>query len=235
MPAPGSRPRRRFRGSVEVGSVGLDRSPIASADRLRCPARPPAIRGRRPLRPSPLFPEPATRRRPLPSPTDSPPNSVTLSFRSRLEAEVRELEEELHIHLPRQIKEAREHGDLSENAEYEAAKERQGYVAVRLAQLKKRLADLSMLNLDNIPADRASLGSEVVVLDLSADDEKKITYELVVSEEADAARGRVSTGSPIGQALMGSRVGDEVSVRTPAGERELEVLELRTIHDRGLR
>lgn len=157
---------------------------------------------------------------------------MTLSFRSRLEAEVRELEEELHIHLPRQIKEAREHGDLSENAEYEAAKERQDYVAARLVQLRKRLADLSMLNLDNIPTDRTSLGSEVVVLDLTAD--REITYELVVSEEAEASKGKVSTGSPIGRALLGTRVGDEVSVRTPAGERELEVLKLRTIHDRGL-
>lgn len=157
---------------------------------------------------------------------------MTLSFRSRLEAEVRELEEELHIHLPRQIKEAREHGDLSENAEYEAAKERQDYVAARLVQLRKRLADLSMLNLDNIPTDRTSLGSEVVVLDLTAD--REVTYELVVSEEAEASKGKVSTGSPIGRALLGTRVGDEVSVRTPAGERELEVLKLRTIHDRGL-
>lgn len=157
---------------------------------------------------------------------------MTLSFRSRLEAEVRELEEELHIHLPRQIKEAREHGDLSENAEYEAAKERQDYVAARLVQLRKRLADLSMVNLDNIPTDRASLGSEVVVLDIAAD--REITYELVVSEDAEASKGRVSTGSPIGRALLGTRVGDEVSVRTPGGERELEVRQLRTIHDRGL-
>ena len=155
---------------------------------------------------------------------------MTLSFRSRLEAEVRELEEELHIRLPKQIKEAREHGDLSENAEYEAAKERQGYVAVRLAQLKRRLADLSMVSLGNIPTDRASLGSRVKVLDL--DTEEELHYELVVSEEADASKGRVSTGSPIGRALMGARVGDEVSFVTPRGERELEVLALRTIHDR---
>lgn len=178
---------------------------------------------------------PAPFSRQVASPAGPPgrrPRTVTLSFRSRLEAEVRELEEELHIHLPRQIKEAREHGDLSENAEYEAAKERQDYVAARLVQLRKRLADLSMLNLDNIPTDRTSLGSEVVVLDLAA--EKEITYELVVSEEAEASKGKVSTGSPIGRALLGTRVGDEVSVRTPAGERELEVLKLRTIHDRGL-
>ena len=155
---------------------------------------------------------------------------MTLSFRSRIEAEVRELEEELHLRLPQQIKEAREHGDLSENAEYEAAKERQGFVAVRLTQLKKRLADLSMLSVQNIPTDRISLGSEVRVLDLGTDQEHR--YELVVSEEADATRGRVSIGSPIGRALMGARVGDEVSVHTPAGERELEVMELRTIHER---
>ena len=155
---------------------------------------------------------------------------VTLSVRSRLEAEVRGLEEELHLRLPKQIKEAREHGDLSENAEYEAAKERQNYVAVRLAQLKRRLADLSMLSVENIPGDRVSLGSEVVVVDLDTEQEHR--YELVVSEEVDASEGRVSTGSPIGRALMGARVGDEVSVHTPAGERELEIRRLRTIHDR---
>lgn len=166
-------------------------------------------------------------------PRKSKEQPEALSFRTRLEAEVRELEEELHIHLPQQIKEAREHGDLSENAEYEAAKERQAYVAVRLTQLKKRLADLSMVNMENIPTDRISLGSEVKVLDLGTDEE--IRYELVVSEDADAAEGRVSTGSPIGRALMGARVGDEVSVHTPAGERELEVLGLRTIHQRGKR
>lgn len=155
---------------------------------------------------------------------------MTLAFRTRLEKEVRELEEELHLHLPKQIKEAREHGDLSENAEYEAAKERQAYVAVRLAQLKGRLADLSMVSMDNIPADRISLGSLVVVVDLDTDEEFR--YELVVSEDVDAAAGKVSTGSPIGRALMGARVGDEVSVHTPLGEREFEIRELRTIHDR---
>jgi transcription elongation factor GreA len=155
---------------------------------------------------------------------------VTLVFRTRLEAEVRELEQELHLHLPKQIKEAREHGDLSENAEYEAAKDRQAFVAVRLAQLKGRLADLSMVSMDNIPADRVSLGSQVVVVDLDTDEESR--YELVVSEEADPSVGKVSTGSPIGRALMGARVRDEVSVHTPLGERELKIRELRTIHDR---
>lgn len=156
---------------------------------------------------------------------------MTLSFRARLEAEVRELEEELHLRLPKQIKEAREHGDLSENAEYEAAKDRQTYVAVRLAQLKGRLADLSMVSIGNIPADRVSLGSQVVVVDLDTDEE--LRYELVVSEEVDPSVGRVSSGSPIGRALMGAKVGDEVSVHSPVGEREFEIRELRTIHDRG--
>ena len=155
---------------------------------------------------------------------------MTLSFRARLEAEVRELEEELHLRLPKQIKEAREHGDLSENAEYEAAKDRQSYVGARLAQLKARLADLSMVSMDNIPVDRVSLGSRVVVVDLDTDE--VFRYELVVSEDVDAASGKVSTGSPIGRALMGARVGDEVSVHTPLGEREFEIRELRTIHDR---
>ena len=155
---------------------------------------------------------------------------MTLAFRVRIEAEVRALEQELHLHLPKQIKEAREHGDLSENAEYEAAKDRQAFVAVRLAQRKRRLADLSMVSLDNIPADRVSLGSEVVVVDLDTQAESR--YELVVSEELDASVGKVSTGSPIGRALMGARVGDEVNVHTPAGEREFAIRELRTIHER---
>ena len=159
-----------------------------------------------------------------------PERSVTLAFRARLETEVRELEEELHLRLPKQIKEAREHGDLSENAEYEAAKDRQTYVAMRLAQLKGRLADLSMVSMDNIPSDRVSLGSRVLVMDLDTDQE--VRYELVVSEEVDPVVGRVSTGSPIGRALMGAKVGDEVSVHTPLGEREFEIRELRTIHDR---
>ncbi len=157
---------------------------------------------------------------------------MALSFRAKLEGEVRALEEELHLHLPKQIKEAREHGDLSENAEYDAAKERQAFVAARLAQLKKRLADLSMLHLDGIPNDRISLGSEVRVMDHT--NGKEFRYELVVSEEADASLGRISTASPIGRALMGAAVSDFVVLSAPSGERELEVLELKTIHERGI-
>ncbi len=118
---------------------------------------------------------------------------------------------------------------LSENAEYKYAKERQGYVAARLAQLHQRMANLSMLNLNNLPKDRAAYGSRLVVLDIAK--ETKIEYKLVTVEEADAAKGLISTTSPIGRALLGKKVGDEVKVTTPAGLREYEVVELVTIYD----
>ena len=124
---------------------------------------------------------------------------------------------------------ARAHGDLSENAEYKYAKERQGYVAARLGQLHKRMADLSLLNLNNLPKDRAAYGSRLVVLDIVK--ETKIEYKLVTVEEADAAKGLISTTSPIGRALLGKKKGDEVRVHTPAGVKEYEVVELITIYE----
>jgi transcription elongation factor GreA len=151
------------------------------------------------------------------------------NIKRKLQDEIAALEHELHSELPKEIKVARAHGDLSENAEYKYAKERQGYVAARLGQLHKRMADLSMLNLNNLPKDRAAYGSKIVVLDVAKD--ARIEYKLVTVEEADAAKGLISTTSPIGRALLGKKVGDEVKVATPAGLKEYEVVELSTIYD----
>jgi len=150
-------------------------------------------------------------------------------FLKKIKSEIKSLEEELHIKLPRELKIAREHGDLSENAEYHAAKERQGYVNARLGQLRKRMADLSMINLKKIPHDKASLGSEVHLYDLNKKEE--IVYRLVMSEEADVQRGLISTTSPIGKGLVGKEEGDEVTVQTPAGSKTFEITKLITIHD----
>ena len=150
-------------------------------------------------------------------------------IKKKLQDEITALEYELHVDLPKEILKARAHGDLKENAEYHAAKDRQGYVNARLGQLKKRLGQLAMIDFTKIPHDKAGLGSTVVVLDVKSDQE--ITYHLVTSEEADAPNGKVSTTSPIGRALLGKAVGDEVKVMSPGGVKELEILKLTTIHD----
>ena len=147
----------------------------------------------------------------------------------KLKEEIKVLEEELHIELPRALKVAREHGDLSENAEYDAAKERQGYVNARLGQLRKRLADLSMVNFDRIPKGKISFGSQVTVYDHQKEEE--VIYKLVMSEEADAGKGLISTTSPIGRALLGKEEGEEVTVSTPSGLKVFEIVRLLTIHD----
>ena len=150
-------------------------------------------------------------------------------IKTKLQDEIAALERELSIDLPKEIAVARAHGDLSENAEYKYAKERQGYVNARIGQLKKRMGDLGMLNLTNIPKDRAGYGSRIVVLDTQRD--VKVEYKLVSTEEADAERGFISTTSPIGKALLNRKVGDEVQVDTPAGSKEFEVVRLVTIHE----
>ena len=150
-------------------------------------------------------------------------------IKQKLQVEIDQLEHELNVELPKEIAVARAHGDLSENAEYKFAKERQGYVNARIAQLKKRMGDLGMLNLANIPKDRSGYGSRIVVVDTQRD--IKIEYKLVSSEEADVEKGLISTTSPIGRALLNRRVGDEVQVATPAGKKEFEVVRLLTIHE----
>lgn len=150
-------------------------------------------------------------------------------IKKKLQDEITTLEYELHVELPKEILKARAHGDLSENAEYHAAKERQGFVNARLNQLKRRLAEVSMIDFTKIPRDRVGLGSTVVVLDNQREEE--ITYNLVTSEEADAKNGKISTTSPIGRALLGKEVGDVAKVQSPGGSKELEILKLTTIHD----
>ena len=154
---------------------------------------------------------------------------IAEKIKKKLKDEIAALEHELHDELPKELKKARAHGDLSENAEFKFAKERQSYVSARLGQLHQRMADISMLNLNNLPKDRAAYGSRIVVLEVAKSAE--IEYKLVTAEEADAAKGLISTTSPIGRALLGKKVGDEVKVTTPAGIREYEVVRLVTIHD----
>lgn len=150
-------------------------------------------------------------------------------LKKKLQEEIAALEYELRNELPKEILKARAHGDLSENAEYHAAKERQAYVNARLGHLQGRLREFSMIDFSKIPRDRVGLGSKVVVMDLSKDEEH--SYDLVTSEEADAAHGKISTSSPIGRGLLGKRVGDTVKIQIPGGIREMEILSLITIHD----
>ncbi len=155
--------------------------------------------------------------------------SMASSFILKLEKEIKALEYELHNELPKEIQRARELGDLSENAEYSAAKERQDLVRARLGQLQKRLADLSMIDFTKIARDASGLGSTVTVHDVNNGVE--IEYHLVTSEESDVPNGKISTTSPIGRGLMGKKVGDFAEIKTPNGEKEFEILKLKTIHD----
>jgi transcription elongation factor GreA len=150
-------------------------------------------------------------------------------IKRKLLEEIQILEYELSHELPAEIKKAVAMGDLSENAEYHMAKQRQEFVNARLGQLKKRMAELSLVNLTNIPRDKAGFGSTVVVFDSTKDEE--IEYRLVTSEESDVTKGLISTTSPIGRGLVGKRVGDVATIVTPNGKRELEILKLSTIHD----
>jgi len=120
-------------------------------------------------------------------------------------------------------------GDLSENAEYHMAKQRQEFVNARLGQLKKRMSELALVNLANIPRDRVAFGSRIRIFDSSKEEE--IEYKLVTSEESDVTKGLISTTSPIGKALMGKKVGDTAVVVSPNGNREMEILKLTTVHD----
>jgi transcription elongation factor GreA len=154
---------------------------------------------------------------------------MTDQIRRKLQEEINQLEHELVHELPKEIKKAAALGDLSENAEYHMAKQRQEYVKARVRQLGKRLADLSLINMNNIPRDKVGLGSTVKVYDNTKNEE--VEYKLVTSEESDVAAGKISTTSPIGRALLNKKVGDEALVVTPNGKRELEILSLTTIHD----
>ena len=154
---------------------------------------------------------------------------MTDHIKRKLQDEINQLERELVHELPKEIKKAAALGDLSENAEYHMAKQRQEYVKAKLRQLGKRMADLALINMDNIPKDKVGLGSTVRVLD--NDKNEEVEYKLVTSEESDVASGKISTSSPIGRALLNKRVGDTAVVDTPNGKREMEILRLSTIHD----
>ena len=146
----------------------------------------------------------------------------------RFEDEIAMLDRELKRDLPKEIQRARELGDLRENAEYHAAKERQRLVEARISMLRARVSELSLMNLDNLPRDRAGLGSRVELL---AGNGETVNYELVMPEDADPSKGWVSTASPIGRAIVGREEGDEIRVTTPVGVREFELIRLTTIHE----
>ena len=151
------------------------------------------------------------------------------NVRKKLEAEIQQIEYELHNELPKELKKALALGDLSENAEFHMAKQRQEILRARLEQFKKRLSEFSMVNLDKIPRDAVGFGSQVTVYDAAKD--AQIEYKLVTSEESDLSKGLISTTSPIGRGLLGKRVGDVAKIQTPAGVRELEIVRLSTMYD----
>jgi transcription elongation factor GreA len=142
--------------------------------------------------------------------------------------EIAVLERELKVDLPKEIQRARELGDLRENAEYKAAKDRQTIVNSQIAMLKKRVGEISMMNLDRIPRDRAGFGSTVHLRDENGD---TVVYQLVMPEDADADKGMISTSSPIGRAILNKEEGDDIKVVTPNGPRRFELIKIITIHD----
>lgn len=152
-----------------------------------------------------------------------------IDIKKRLEEELKTLDYELKVTLPKEIQKAREYGDLRENAEYKAAKERQTFLQARISQLQRRMIALSMMNLDKIPKGKVGLGSTVTLR--QTDTGENITYEIVTPEEADPTLGRISPSSPIGRCLLDREPGDEVTVTVPSGSKEYEVLRLVTIHD----
>jgi transcription elongation factor GreA len=155
---------------------------------------------------------------------------MTELIKKKLQDEINALEHELSHELPKELKKAVALGDLSENAEYHMAKQRQEYVKARLRQLGRRIADFSLINMSSIPKDKVGLGSTVRVYDSTKNEE--VEYELVTSEETDVGSGKISTTSPIGRALLNKKVGDTALVVTPSGKREMEVLRLSTMHDK---
>ena len=146
----------------------------------------------------------------------------------RLQDEIAALDRELKHELPKEIQRARELGDLRENAEYHAAKERQTYVQARISMLSRRVSDLQLINMDKLPRDKAAFGSTV---HLRESDGSEVTYQLVMPEDADVDKGLISTSSPIGRAIVGKEEGDEINVVTPLGKRKFEITKLVTMHD----
>ena len=155
--------------------------------------------------------------------------NLTTDVKQKLQAELDQLETELRIHLPREIKSAREFGDLRENSEYQTALQRQNVVKARIRELRQRMSEVASIDLSKIPRDKVAYGSTLVLHDAERDEE--VTYRLVTPEESNPPAGLISTVSPIGRSLMGKEEGDEVTVSTPAGSRRFEIKRLITLHD----
>lgn len=155
--------------------------------------------------------------------------SLSTDIKARLQSELDELESELRVHLPKEIKRALEFGDLRENSEYRAALDRQNVVKARIVELRQRISEIASIDLSKISRDKAGYGSILILFDGEKDEE--VTYRLVTPEESDPKQGLISTTSPVGKSLMGKEEGDEVVVRTPAGARNFEIKKLTTIHD----
>lgn len=154
--------------------------------------------------------------------------SVKERLIKKFEDEIQALDRELKLELPKEIRRARELGDLRENAEYAAAKERQRLVEARISLLQKRVSEIALMNVDRIPSDRAGFGSTVHVVESTGD---RLVFQLVMPEDADGAKGLISTTSPIGRAFLNREAGDMVKVVTPGGTREFEIVKLFTVHD----
>ena len=154
---------------------------------------------------------------------------MTIEVKQKLQAELDELESELRVHLPKEIKRAREFGDLRENSEYQTALQRQTMVKARIRELRQRMSEVASIDLSRIPHDKAGYGSTLVLYD--AEREEEVTYRLVTPEETDPSAGLISTVSPIGRSLMGKEEGDEVVVSIPSGSRRFEIRKLTTLHD----
>ncbi len=148
----------------------------------------------------------------------------------RLERELKGLEKEYRVDLPKEIQRALQMGDLRENSEYRSALDRQQYVKARIGHLQKQITELSLVNIESLPKDRVALGSSVSLVD--AESGKTVTYELVIPDMADFAKGLVSVTSPIGKALVGHRPGESVTIKTPASTRVYEIVKLATVHDK---
>jgi len=150
-------------------------------------------------------------------------------IKQRLQSELDDLESELRVHLPKEIKRALEFGDLRENSEFRAALDRQNMVKARIVELRQRISEIASIDLKRVPRDKASYGSTLILYDGERDEE--VTYRLVTPEESDPQQGLISTTSPVGKSLMGKQKGDDVVVRTPAGARNFQIRKLTTIHE----
>jgi transcription elongation factor GreA len=165
----------------------------------------------------------------VPSSQEEEIKNMTVEVKQKLQAELDELESELRVHLPKEIKRAREFGDLRENSEYQTALQRQTMVKARIRELRQRMSEVASIDLSRIPHDKAGYGSTLVLYD--AEREEEVTYRLVTPEESDPPAGLISTVSPIGRSLMGKEEGDEVVVSIPSGSRRFEIRKLTTLHD----